>query len=63
MPTFLQAFAEPNPSPQAFCAWSARFAGTRERGLDAFDTVGLGDHRSPPEHLERYRELCDELGV
>jgi hypothetical protein len=32
-------------------------------GLDEFDTVGLADHRSPPEELERYVELCDQLGV
>jgi hypothetical protein len=32
-------------------------------GLDEFDSVGLGDHRSQPEYLERYVELCDEIGV
>jgi hypothetical protein len=31
--------------------------------LDEFDTVGLSAHRSTPEYLERYMELCDELGV
>ena len=35
----------------------------RARGLDEFDTVGLGEHRARPEHLERYRALCEELGV
>lgn len=32
-------------------------------GSDEFDTVGLGRHRSTPEYLERYIDLCDELGV
>ena len=32
-------------------------------GLDEFDTVGLADHRHPPDHLDRYPDLCDELGV
>ena len=32
-------------------------------GLDAFDTIGLGHHRSPPEYLEKYVALCDERGV
>lgn len=32
-------------------------------GQDAFDTVGLGDIRSDPDHLDRYRDLADELGV
>jgi hypothetical protein len=31
--------------------------------LDEFDTVGLGAHRSSPDHLERYVDLCEELGV
>lgn len=35
----------------------------RQGNLDEFDTVGLGAHRSPPEYLERYVGLCDELGV
>ena len=30
---------------------------------DAFATIGLTGLRSNPEHLERYAELCDELGV
>ncbi|GGL32568.1 hypothetical protein [Nocardia jinanensis] len=32
-------------------------------GLDEFDTVGLGDQRSTPDYLDRYVDLCDELGV
>jgi hypothetical protein len=32
-------------------------------GLDEFDTVGLADHRRGPDELERYVELCAELGV
>lgn len=35
----------------------------RRAGLDEFDTVGLGAHRCPPDDLERYVDLCDELGV
>jgi hypothetical protein len=35
----------------------------RAPGLDEFDTVGLSAHRYEPEELERYRALCDELGV
>jgi hypothetical protein len=35
----------------------------RHGDRDEFDTVGLGAHRSQPEHLERYVGLCDELGV
>ncbi|MET7401532.1 hypothetical protein ABZS66_49430 [Dactylosporangium sp. NPDC005572] len=35
----------------------------RRGGLDEFDTVGLGAHRHPPEELDRYEALCDELGV
>jgi len=30
---------------------------------DEFDTVGLGEHRRPPDYLDRYEELCDDLGV
>ena len=36
---------------------------TRAGELDEFDTVGLGQHRASPEYLERYVDLCDELGV
>ncbi len=32
-------------------------------GLDEFDTVGLGGHRSTPDYLDRYEDLCDELGI
>ncbi|GIH92886.1 hypothetical protein ACFFMN_21685 [Planobispora siamensis] len=30
---------------------------------DEFDTIGLGGFRSNPEYLDRYADLCDELGV
>ncbi|MFE1592053.1 hypothetical protein [Nocardia sp. NPDC058705] len=36
---------------------------TATAGLDEFDTIGLGRHRSTPEYLDRYIDLCDELGV
>lgn len=32
-------------------------------GLDEFDTIGLARHRSTPDYLARYEDLCDELGV
>ena len=32
-------------------------------GLDEFDTIGLASHRRAPEQLERYEELCDEVGA
>ncbi|HEY0737835.1 MAG TPA: hypothetical protein VGD69_23150 [Herpetosiphonaceae bacterium] len=32
-------------------------------GMDEFDTVGLGNYRSQPEYLEKYRDLADTLGV
>ncbi len=35
----------------------------RRAGMDEFDTVGLGDHRWPPDYLRRYSALCDELGI
>jgi hypothetical protein len=35
----------------------------RRDGLDEFDTIGLGAHRSSPDYLARYRQLCDDLGV
>lgn len=35
----------------------------REARKDEFDTVGLGTVRRNPEHLAKYRGLCDELGV
>ncbi|MEV0133254.1 hypothetical protein AB0H83_32920 [Dactylosporangium sp. NPDC050688] len=41
-----------------------RELGVERRGeLDEFDTVGLGAHRHPPDGLDRYEALCDELGV
>ncbi|GGS85864.1 hypothetical protein GCM10010156_50600 [Planobispora rosea] len=30
---------------------------------DEFDVIGLGTFRSNPDHLDRYVDLCDELGV
>jgi hypothetical protein len=36
---------------------------THREPLDEFDTVGLDRHRSPPQYLERYVDLCDDLGV
>jgi hypothetical protein len=35
----------------------------RQANLDEFDTVGLSAHRRSPEYLDRYVELCDQLGV
>lgn len=35
----------------------------RTPGNDEWDTIGLADYRHNPDHLDRYRELCDELGV
>ena len=32
-------------------------------GNDEWDTIGLGDYRHNPDHLDRFRALCDELGV
>ena len=41
-----------------------RVLGVARRGsLDEFDTVGLGAHRYPSTHLERYVALCEELSV
>jgi hypothetical protein len=31
-------------------------------GADEFDTVGLGRHRRTPACLDRYEDLCDDLG-
>ncbi|GIH94256.1 hypothetical protein ACFFMN_06025 [Planobispora siamensis] len=31
--------------------------------MDEFDTIGLGGFRSNPDYLDRYADLCDELGV
>ena len=36
---------------------------TATAGSDEFDTIELGRHRSTPEYLDRYGDLCDELGV
>ncbi|MBA2544105.1 MAG: hypothetical protein H0V17_30960 [Deltaproteobacteria bacterium] len=35
----------------------------RSEGFDEWDTIGLADYRSNPEHLEKYVELCEQLGV
>ncbi|MFD7843460.1 hypothetical protein ACFV4K_11070 [Nocardia sp. NPDC059764] len=32
-------------------------------GSDEFDTVGLAAHRSTPDYLDQYVDLCDKLGV
>ncbi|WP_458691372.1 hypothetical protein [Nocardia tengchongensis] len=32
-------------------------------GSDEFDTVGLSAHRSTPDYLDRYIDLCDEFGA
>lgn len=34
-----------------------------EAGKDAFDSVGLSEQRSAPEELDRYWDLCEELGL
>jgi hypothetical protein len=36
---------------------------SRKNGMDEFDSVGLSNHRSEPEYLEKYYDLADELGV
>ncbi|WP_434424870.1 hypothetical protein [Nannocystis pusilla] len=36
---------------------------TRTADEDEFDVVGLGRHRRSPEHLDRYVDLCEDLGV
>jgi len=35
----------------------------RDPGLDEWDTIGLGDFRSNPDHLDRFQALCDESGA
>lgn len=35
----------------------------RSKELDEWDTVGLVKHRSSPGHLEKYAELCEEMGI
>ena len=32
-------------------------------GNDEWDTIGLGDYRHNPDHLDKFQELCAELGV
>lgn len=34
-----------------------------KKKLDAFDTIGLSEHRSNPEYLDKFYDLADELGV
>jgi len=34
-----------------------------EKPHDEFDTVGLSNYRSQPDHLDKYRDLADEYGV
>lgn len=41
----------------------ARLGIAARPGLDEFDTIGLGNYRSQPEYLDKYRNLADELGV
>lgn len=36
---------------------------TKKKRKDEFDSVGLSNHRSEPEFLEKYSDLADELGV
>jgi hypothetical protein len=31
--------------------------------VDEFDGIGLGHHRSSPDDLDRYVDLCHELGL
>lgn len=35
----------------------------RADGLDEWDTIGLADFRHDPDHLERFVELCDQIGA
>lgn len=35
----------------------------RSAGNDEWDTIGLGDYRRNPDHLDKYVELCNQLGV
>lgn len=32
-------------------------------GLDEFDTINLSKYRSTPPYLNKYADLCDELGL
>ncbi|GAA4262838.1 SGNH/GDSL hydrolase family protein [Dactylosporangium darangshiense] len=31
--------------------------------VDEFDEAGLGRHRQTPEEIERYADICEELGL
>lgn len=35
----------------------------RADGVDEWDTIGLADFRHNPDHLDKFKDLCDELGV
>lgn len=35
----------------------------REEEFDEFDSVHLGNYRQSPKHLDKYYDLCDELGI
>ena len=35
----------------------------KKAGLDEFDSVGLSNYRRAPIYLEKYADLCDELGL
>jgi len=41
----------------------SRLGVNAEGGMDEFDTVGLSNHRSEPEYLDKYVDLADELGL
>jgi len=32
-------------------------------GKDEFDSVGLGEHSETPDYLDRYQDLCAEIGA
>lgn len=32
-------------------------------GKDEFETVGLSEYRDTPDHIRKYEDLCDELGL
>jgi hypothetical protein len=52
--------------PQAYCSINAALAGLgvqRRDDCDEFDTVGLGAYRSNPDYLDKYVDLCDDLGL
>lgn len=54
-----EGFAGPCPINQLLRALGV----IARAGLDEFDTVGLGRHRTNPTYLERYAELCDARGL